>query len=92
VETITGKCKHDVYFEKGDPCYHCAFCTIDGNDYSKLRTEPELERKLIRVYTYRGDAAYELPCAALAEEFRQRVRPTDHVKVVLSFEKLPPRA
>ncbi|MGF7185977.1 uncharacterized protein YcbX [Desulfitispora alkaliphila] len=34
---ITGKCRHNIYFNNDDPCTRCAFCTIDGNDYSDFR-------------------------------------------------------
>jgi hypothetical protein len=35
---IDGKCRHNVYHKQSDPCFRCAFCTIDGNDYSDSRS------------------------------------------------------
>lgn len=37
---ITGKCKHKLYFSSDDPCARCAYCTIDGNDYSESKEKP----------------------------------------------------
>ncbi|MDW7675438.1 MAG: hypothetical protein SCK28_13000 [Bacillota bacterium] len=34
---IDGKCRHNIYLKNDDPCIQCAFCTIDGNDYSDYR-------------------------------------------------------
>jgi hypothetical protein len=39
---ITGRCRHGMYRQPGDPCCGCAFCTIDGNDYSDRKEKPDL--------------------------------------------------
>lgn len=36
LKIISGECRYKVHAKRGDPCFGCGFCTIDGNDYSNI--------------------------------------------------------